>query len=125
LLLAGCGGEAAERRTSALPTIQRPVASRLASRSDEVARLLESGHDCGALAESNRLRDELTQAINRRLIPQRYRQDLSTAVREIRGQIVCRPPPVQPPPPPPDEDNGKKKGKKHGKKHGHDDRGHE
>jgi hypothetical protein len=87
-----------------------------------VARLLESGDDCGALAESNRLRDELTQAINRRLIPQRYRQDVSTAVEEIRGHIVCLPPPA---PPPPDEDKGKKKGGKHGKKHGDDDGGNE
>jgi hypothetical protein len=118
----GCGGEAAERRTSAAPTIQRPVARQLASRSDEVARLLESGDDCGALAESNRLRDELTQAINRRLIPQRYRQDVSTAVEEIRGHIVCLPPPA---PPPPDEDKGKKKGGKHGRKHGDDDGGNE
>jgi hypothetical protein len=121
----GCGGEAAERRTTAAPTIQRPVARQLASRSDEVARLLESGDGCGALAESNRLRDELTQAINRRLIPRRYRQDLSTAVKEIRGQIVCLPPPAPPAPPPPDEDNGKKKGGKHGKKHGDDDGGNE
>jgi hypothetical protein len=120
----GCGGEAAEPR--AAPTIQRPVARQLASRSDEVARLLESGDDCGALAESNRLRDELTQAINRRLIPQRYRLDLSTAVEEIRGQIVCLPPLAPPAPPRPDEDNGKKKkGGKHGKKHGDDDGGNE
>jgi hypothetical protein len=121
LLLAGCGGDGAERRPAAAPTIQRPVARQLASRSDEVARLLEAGDDCAALAESNRLRAELTQAINRRLIPLRYRRDLSTTVKVIRGQIVCRPPA---PPPPPKEDNGRKKGKKHEKKHG-DDHGDE
>jgi hypothetical protein len=125
LILAACGGDAGERRTSAAPTIQRPVARQLAGRSDEVARLLDSGDDCGALAESNRLRGELARAINRQLIPQRYRQDLSAAVEEIRGQIVCRPPPPPPPPPPPDEDNGKKKGKKHDKKHGDHDGDHE
>jgi hypothetical protein len=125
LLLAGCGGDAAERRPTAAPTIQRPVARQLASRSDEVARLLEAGDNCGALAESERLRHELTQAIDRRLIPLRYRPDLSAAVKEIRGQIVCRPPQPPPPPSPPDEGKGEKNGKKHEKKHGDDHGGDE
>ena len=117
MLLAGCGGDAGQRQPSAAPPIQRPVARQLATRSDEVARLLEAGDGCGALAESNRLKGDLTRAINRHLIPLRYRRDLSAAVRDIRGQIVCRPPQPSPPPPPPNEDNGKKKGKKHEKKH--------
>lgn len=115
-LLAGCGGgDPADPRTSAAPTIQRPVARQLANRSDEVARLLRSGNACAALGEATRLRAELTRAIDRQLIPQRYRADLARAVNGIRGQIVCR---REPPPPPPSEDVGKKKGKKHGKGHG-------
>ena len=123
MLLAGCGGDAAERRPTAAPTIQGPVARRLASRSDEIARLLEAGDSCGALAASNGLRDELAQAISRRLIPVPYRPELSAAVKKLRGQIVCRPPQPPPQPPPPHEDNGKKKGKKHERKHreGHGD----
>jgi hypothetical protein len=125
LLLAGCGGDAAERDPTAAPTIQRPVARQLARRGDEVARLLEAGDNCGALAQSARLSDELTQAINRHLIPKRYRRDLAAAVMEIRSQIACPPPAPPPPPPPPKEDNGKKKGKKHEKKHGDDQGGDE
>jgi hypothetical protein len=124
LLLAGCGGDTAERHPTAAPPIQRPVARQLASRSEDVARLLERGDDCGALAASNRLRDELARAINRGLIPLRYRKDLSAAVTGIRGQIVCPPPAPPLPPTPPNEDKGKKKGKKHEKKHG-DDHGDE
>jgi hypothetical protein len=125
LLLAGCGGDAAERHPTAAPTIQRPVARQLARRGDEVARLLEAGDNCGALAESDRLSDELTQAINRHLIPKRYRRDLAAAVMEIRSQIACPPPAPPPPPPPPKEDNAKKKGKKHEKKPGDDQGGDE
>lgn len=80
-----------------------------------MARLLESGNMCGALGEASRLRAELTRAIERQLIPQRYRTGLARAVNGIRGQIVCR---REAPPPPPSEDGGKKKGKKHGKGHG-------
>lgn len=80
-----------------------------------MARLLESGNTCAALGEASRLRAELTRAIERQLIPQRYRTGLARAVDGIRGQIVCR---REPPPPPPSEDGGKKKGKKHGKGHG-------
>jgi hypothetical protein len=115
-LLAGCGGgDPADSRMNAAPTIQRPVARQLATRSDEVARLLETGNACAAVVEASRLRADLTRAIDRHLIPQRYRTDLIRAVHEIRGQIVCR---REPPPPPPSEDGGKKKGKKHGKGHG-------
>jgi hypothetical protein len=115
-LLAGCGGgDPTDPRTSAPPTIQRAVARQLANRSDEVARLLESGNRCAAVGEASRLRAELTRAIERQLIPQRYRTGLARAVNGIRGQIICR---RELPPPPPSEDGGKKKGKKHGKGHG-------
>jgi hypothetical protein len=118
-LIAGCGGggDPADPRTSAAPIIQRPVAQELANRSDEVARLLETGNACAALGEASRLRAELARAIDRHLIPQRYRTGLARAVNGIRGQIVCRrePPPS---PPPPSEDGGKKKPKKPGKGHG-------
>lgn len=85
-----------------------------------MARLLDSGDDCGALAESNRLRNELTLAINQELIPQQYRRGLSAAVKELREQIVCRPAP-SPPPPSQGEVDGDEKGKRHEKEHrGHD-----
>jgi hypothetical protein len=114
-LLAGCGGggDPVDPRTSAAPTIHRPVAQQLANRSDEVARLLETGNACAALGEATRLRAGLARAVDRHLIPQLYRTDLARAVNGIRGQIVCRREP-----PPPSEARGKKKPKKRGKGHG-------
>jgi hypothetical protein len=99
LALASCGGDEpqAERRTEteAVPTIERAVARRLASRSDKVASLLDSGDACGAHDEAARLRDDLTSAINDGAIPQPYLEDLSGLVNEIQAQIPpCEPPPT-------------------------------
>jgi hypothetical protein len=138
LVLAGCGGGSAsvDQQNDASPRIEKGVATELAARSDEVARLLASGDDCGATAESGRLRDELTRAINRGVIPEVYLEDLSGAVNEIQARIPpCGAPTTQPPPPPANEDNdqgkkdedhgnGKGKGKAKGKKT-HDDEGGE
>jgi hypothetical protein len=100
LALTACGGDdqRAERRTDtaeSTPTIERAVAERLASRSDKVATLLDSGDACGAASEAARLRDDLTSAINDGAIPEPYLEDLSGLVNEISAQI----PPCQPPPP--------------------------
>jgi hypothetical protein len=93
LALTSCGGgddQQAERRTDTAaptPTIERAVAERLASRSDQVASLLDSGDACGAHDEAARLRDDLTSAINDGAIPEPYLEDLSGLVNEISAQI--------------------------------------
>jgi hypothetical protein len=117
--LAGCGGgdQQVERRTDTTPRIQRALADRLASRSDSVASLLESGDSCAAAAEAARLRAELTASIG--AVPDLYVEDLSGLVNEIQAQI----PPCQEKPAD-DEDAGKKEHKKEKKKkHKHDDGG--
>jgi hypothetical protein len=137
LVLAGCGGGSAsvDDQTDASPRIERDVATRLAARSDEVARLLQSRDDCGAMTEAERLRDELTQAISRGVIPEVYLEDLSGAVNEIQARI----PPCQvldtQPPANQDDDEGKQdenhkdkdkgKGKAKGKKKHDGDEGDE
>jgi hypothetical protein len=98
LALASCGGDEpqAEPRTETetTPTIERAVAKRLASRSDKVASLLDSGDACGAAEEASGLRADLTAAISEDAIPELYLEDLSGLVNEIQAQI----PPCQPPP---------------------------
>jgi hypothetical protein len=114
LALAACGGgeNQVERRTDTRPTIESAVAQRLASRSDKVATLLDSGDACGAKDEAARLRAELTRAINDRAIPELYLEDLSGAVNELEAQLpVCEV--VQPPPRDTDGEKKKKKDKHH------------
>jgi hypothetical protein len=114
LALAACGGEekGVEQRVNPGPTIERGAAEQLAVRSDEVARLLEGGDNCGAMAEGARLRDELTAAINRGVIPEIYLEDLSGVVNEIQAQIPACQEEAQVPPPP--RGRGKGKGRKKG-----------
>lgn len=95
LALAACGSE--ERRAVPGPRLDADVAGPLATRSDEVARLLEAGNACGARAQATLLRTELTRAINERAIPEPYLEELSGAVNEIEAQI----PPCKPMIPPP------------------------
>jgi hypothetical protein len=95
LLLAACGGEDAEveRRTDTRPTIARPIADRLASRSDQVATMLDGGDSCGAAREAAALRDDVIATINGRDIPDAYLEDLLGAVHELEAQIPsCEPP---------------------------------
>jgi hypothetical protein len=116
--LGGCGGgeQQVERRTDTTPRIQRGLADQLASRSDNVARLLASGDSCAAAAEAARLRAELTASIG--AIPDLYVEDLSGLVNEIQAQI----PPCLEKPADEKDDSGKKQHKKR-KKHKHDDEG--
>jgi ribosomal protein L12E/L44/L45/RPP1/RPP2 len=120
--LTACGGgeNEVERRTDTRPTIESAVAERLATRSDKIASLLESGDACGAKDEAARLRAELTEAINGQAIPELYLEDLSGAANELAAQIPpCE---VAQPQPPPDTDREKKEKKKRDKnKHDDDD----
>jgi bacterioferritin-associated ferredoxin len=122
LVLAGCGGGSdntftttKQRTTTAsVPTIQSAVAERLAGQSDEIAQRLGAGDTCGAAHAADRLRNELTAAINEGAIPPLYLEDLSSSVNELQAQLTCSPPA--------EEDNGKGKGReKKEKKKKHED----
>jgi hypothetical protein len=106
LALASCGGDEpqAEPRTETetTPTIERAVAGRLASRSDKVASLLESGDACGAAQEAAALEQDFIAVSNEGKIPDLYREDLGNVVHELVAQI----PPCQPPPPTDTGDGG-------------------
>jgi hypothetical protein len=124
LALAGCGSDnATTERAQPGPTIEHATAEQLAARSDEVARLLEAGDHCEARAESGRLRAELTAAINRRVIPQVYLEDLSVLVNEIQAQIPRCERELEAPSPSDEEKKAKKekKEKKRGGKSGGDE----
>jgi hypothetical protein len=75
------------------------VAERLAVLSDEVALRLEGGDNCGALAEGAQLRDELTVAVERGVVPEVYVREVSRIVNEIQAEIPpCEEAQVPPPP---------------------------
>ena len=119
VVLAGCGGGSdntftttQERTTTtSAPTIQTAVAAQLAGRSDEIARQLDAGDTCGAAHTADRLRNELTAAINAGAIPALYLEDLSSSVNELQAQLTCNPPAQED-----DHDKGKGKGRDKEKK---------
>jgi hypothetical protein len=124
LALAACGGEAqnVEQRVDPGPVIERNTAEALAVRSDEVARLIAGGDNCGAKAEGARLRDELNAAVARGVVPEVYVDGLTAAVTEIQARIPPCEEVVQVPPPPRDRGRGKDR-KKDGDGKGKKDEG--
>jgi hypothetical protein len=114
LTLAACGGsgDAVQQQVDIGPVIESGTAEQLAVRSDEIARLLEGGDNCAAMAEGARLRDELNVAINRGVIPEIYLEDLSGIVNEIQALIPpCTPEQTdEPQVPPPPRKQEKRKG---------------
>ena len=119
-LVAACGGE--NRAAPPSPTLPAPLAARLASRSDEVARLLDQQDGCGALAAAKALRRDAIAAINARRVPPRLQEPLLAAAGDLTARIHCAAPPPPPPPAPEDDEQGKHHehgpGKNHGEKHG-------
>ena len=108
--LAGCGS-GSEHRVVPQPKLPAPVASALASRSDEVAQALAGGDQCRALSLAQQLQQETIAAINARRIPGAFQEQLGSTVGDLLSRIQCVPA-VKPP------DKQKGKGKK---KHGKDD----
>ncbi len=112
LCLAGCGS-GSERRAAPQPKLPAPVASALASRSNEVAQALAGGDLCRALTLAQQLQQETIAAINAGRVPTAFQEQLGSTVGDLVSRIQCVPP-AKPP------DDGKHKGK-HKKKHKGDD----
>ena len=111
LCLAGCGG-GSERRAAPQPSLRQPLATALASRSDEVARALTAGDACRARSLALQLKRETIAAINAGRIPGAFQEQLGSTVGDIVSRIQC----VQVEK---EHDRGKHKGKH--KKHGEGD----
>jgi hypothetical protein len=109
--LAGCGG-GSEHRVAPQPKLPAPVASALASRSDEVAQALAGGDECRALSLAQQLQQETISAINAGRVPGAFQEQLGSTVGDLLSRIQCVPVVKQ-------SDRGKHKGK--GKKHKGDD----
>ena len=110
--LAGCGS-GSEHRVAPQPQLPAPVASALASRSDEVAQALAGGDPCRALSLAQQLQQETIAAINARRVPRAFQEQLGSTVADLLSRIQCVPA-VKPP------ESGKHKGKGK-KKHEKDD----
>jgi hypothetical protein len=137
LLAAGCGAE-----SSSDPRIPAAVATRLAARSDAVARLAARNDTCAADREAGRLLRDLRQAEATGRIPPELEAPLRAAASRLDRRLRCVPPPPPPPPAPPPPapqppapepvapveeekkkdrggDHGEHKKRKHGHGHGH------
>jgi hypothetical protein len=120
LCLAGCGSDS-KRDVAPAPTLPRELAVALADRSDEVARALDTGDECRALAVAEQLRQETIAAINTGRVPSVFQETLLDRANGLPARIRCLPPPVVDEPDKEDEDKGKRG---HGKgKKGHEGEG--
>ena len=103
LCLAGCGS-GSEHRVAPQPKLPAPVASALASRSDEVAQALAGGDQCRALSLAQQLQQETISAINADRVPGAFQEQLGSTVGDLVSRIQCVPA-AKP------RDSGKHKGK--------------
>jgi hypothetical protein len=117
---AGCGGHHPARFTTRpRPKLPQALAVQLAAASADVARKLDAGDACGALAAARSLQRRTIEAINGGSVPRPLQEPLQATVTDLAARIGCTPPPVSPALPP----RGKKRGhghQNHGKHKGHD-----
>jgi hypothetical protein len=117
LVVGGCGEQ---RAAPPPPRLPAALASRLAARSDEVARLLERNDGCAALAAAKELQRETIAAINAGRVPTPLQEPLQGAANDLTARISC----VLPPPQEPDKGKQDEHGNGHGKDHGKGKHGH-
>jgi hypothetical protein len=112
LCLAGCGS-GSNQRVAQQPKLPAPVASALASRSDEVAQALAGGDHCRALSLAQQLQQETIAAINAGRVPRAFQEQLGSTVGDLLSRIQCVPA-AKP------RDGGKHKGKDENRHKGDD-----
>ena len=95
LWLVGCGSDG-ERDVAPPPTLPRQLAVALADRSDEVARILDSGDECRALTLAGQLRHQTIAAINTGRVPSLFQESLLDRVNSLATRIRCVPPAPEP-----------------------------
>jgi hypothetical protein len=84
------------------------LAQQLAAQSGRIAERLAAKDSCGALAEANALRADVTGAINAHRVPSALLEPLSSAANDLVARIgTCVPPPPQ-------DEHGQKSKNKHG-----------
>jgi hypothetical protein len=93
LFLAGCGS-GDERAAPSPPRLPAALAAQLASRSDDVARLLRQNDGCSALAAAKALQRETIAAVNARRVPARFQEPLLGAANDLVFRIHCAPSPA-------------------------------
>ena len=91
LCLAGCGSDG-KHDVVPPPTLPRQIAIALAERSDEVARVLDSGDECRALTLAAQLRQQTIAAINTGRVPGVFQEPLLDRVNSLATRIRCVPP---------------------------------
>ncbi len=111
LCLAGCGSDG-ERDVAPPPTLPRQLAVTLADRSDELARVLDTGDDCRALTLAEQLRVQTIAAINTGRVPSVFQEPLLDRVNSLATRIRCVPPAPVDKKDKGDHGKGKKKGHK-------------
>ena len=108
LSLSACSGS--HQRTAPPPRLPRPVAQKLAARTDAVAAALAASDPCRAAALARRLQQDTIASINSGRVAAALQEPLSGAVNDLVGRIVCVPPPPQ-------EEHGRGKHKGHDNQH--------
>ena len=94
LSLGACGGGGRQHAPSP-PTLSRSLAQALAARTDAVTAALAAGDSCRASALAQRLQQDTIAAINSGRVAAGLQEQLSGAVNDLVGRIVCVPAPAQ------------------------------
>jgi hypothetical protein len=87
LVVPGCGNSD-EQVAPTEPTIPQGVASDLAERAEEIARLLDKGNNCAAASEARELRRAARRALESGRIPEEFREPIEAAVADLQN-IEC------------------------------------
>ena len=91
LTLAGCGGTPSRQATPPPPHLPRALAQTWAQQADGVASALAAGDGCTAQQLAGALRTEVVQALNQRLVPQAFQEQLLATVNDLPARIACVP----------------------------------
>ena len=110
---AGCGSDDPEEAPPPPPSIPAASAARLAGISDKIAAELDAGDLCTAAEHA----DELSDAIEKARLPERF-NEVETVATELVNEVNCPPPPE---PEKPKKDEEKKKDEKGGDKESYED----